>query len=190
MQLNESGQTTYFGFGPQKTWSNHDSKFDVLRSRIGESPIGRLDAEREFDYVDAGHYTVKSFTIEIPDGQGDAIRAASDEYIKDHPKYDFLNQKICTDYVLYLAQKAVPGSDLSRLSRLPNRLAPQLAEIAKSGNGTFTPFETFVPPGGLPTHVRASKVDTGLAGLQEDRNPPRFKSSDYTGTFDQRFSLH
>jgi hypothetical protein len=189
LQLNEPGQTTYFGFGPQEKRPRYNSQFDVLRSRIGESPVGRLDAEREFHYVDADHYSVKSFTIEIPDGQADAVRAASDEYIRNHPMYDFWNQRICTDYVLHLAQRAIPGSDLSKLSRLPDELASQLSEVSKSGNGTFTSVETAVPPvDALPARVRISKVNTGLADLQADRNPPQFKSSDYTGTFDQRFS--
>jgi hypothetical protein len=136
LQLNEPGTTTYFGFGPVRMSPKDTAQYDVVGPLLtGQSPVGLSNGTREFEYVAADHYNVTSCTIDNPAGQGnpaDVIQAASNQYIQDHPNYDFSEGEICADYALYLAQSLIPGSDLSQISRLPGILNQQLAEIAQT----------------------------------------------------------
>jgi len=105
---------------------------DVVTLPSGSSPVGAVHGydNTEVQYVNAGHYNVSSYSIEVPlESAGtirDVLTSASDQYLLDHPLYDFLDNRICTDYVLYLAEKAIPGSNLWELSRLPVALKDQL----------------------------------------------------------------
>ncbi|WP_083841280.1 hypothetical protein [Bradyrhizobium sp. STM 3843] len=174
LQLNEGGSTTYYGFGPAMQSPIWHGQYDVTPPLPkGTSPVGYSgNPRREFEFVDSNHYKVNSYTIEVPQGMVEGIRdrlaAASLDYQSRYPNYNFFTDRICTDYVLHLVQAAMPGSDLSYLSRLPSILDRQLADIAASGDGKY--HVPLSPPDGNG----ALEIDTGLAGLSRDADPPQF----------------
>jgi hypothetical protein len=170
VQINGPDFTTYAGFGPTTSYSPYSTgQYDVISLQNGQSPVGIFrDPRFEFQYVDSSKYLVKSYTFEISRDTRDAVFDAATNFVKSHPNYNFFDESICTDFSLALLHAAMPNTDLSKLSRIPDVLQRQLDEISRNGDGSF---QTIGEGGGLYT------VNTGLRNLNPDANAPNFSSA-------------
>jgi hypothetical protein len=165
--------TTYAGMGPSVSNVPYTPRilglntiFDIVGVLQGESPVGLAqDPAHEYSYVNASEYSVKSYTFEISKEQYDAALSASTRYLQTNPNYNVFDESVCTDYALFILHAALPGTDLSQLSRIPTLLQGELAEASQNGDGSFT----LLGGDGTTYHL-----DTGLPGFQPDANPPNF----------------
>ena len=175
IQLNGPDVTTFAGMGPSPghipftginlgLFDTHPN-YDIVGKQPGQSPVGfGPEPSNEFSYVDASKYTVKSYTFEISKERYDAAHAAMTSYVNDNPNYNIFNGAICTDYVFYILHAALPGTNLSQLSRIPSLLMLQLDEASRNG--------------GVITYQRGAgedvTYDTGLGDFRPDANAPNF----------------
>ena len=91
-----------------------------------------MNDQDEYSFVDASHYSVKSYTFEASEGQADRAREAALSFRKKYPNYNAATS-VCTDYALSVLHAALPSSDLSLLSRVPSVLQRQLDELLRTG---------------------------------------------------------
>jgi hypothetical protein len=131
------------------------------------SPVAAVRKEArnssEYHYVDATHNDVKSFTLPISDEQADKAMAAALKYQVKNQKYNGYPVLVGTDYALSVLEAAIPGSDMSALSRIPSMLQKELVSLAARDDG-LTPVRG----------DRSPPVRTGLTGLEQDEKPPQF----------------
>jgi hypothetical protein len=162
IQIDGPDSTRYLGMGPVAAGhAISDGSYDVSSLPKNVSPIGILrDPRHDYDYINSSKYSVKSFRFAITEQQAKAALTAAANYQASNPRYNFFNGTICTDFALKVLQAAIPGSDLSRLDRLPSTLQNQLTDVAKEGR-------TYVDLG-VP-------VNPHLAGIQLDDDPPGFQ---------------
>ncbi|MDB5600890.1 MAG: hypothetical protein JWN71_2934 [Xanthobacteraceae bacterium] len=168
IQINRGEKATYLGLGPKTAGEPKDvASYDVVTLDKDVSPVAALRKEAinpgEYHYVDATHNDVKSFTLPISDEQADKAMAAALKYQVKNPNYNGYPVLVGTDYALNVLEAAIPGSDMSALSRIPSILQKELVSLTARGDG-------LVPSRGDRNPV----VRTGLTGLQQDEKPPQF----------------
>ena len=167
VQINGPDETTYAGLGPVKSLSPYSTgSYDVVTLPTGASPVGAIKKdhpEDEYSYVDASKYSVKSYTFAISRQQAlDAINAGR-EYQKDNPNYNLATTAYCTDFALKMVEAALPGTDLSKLSRVPLRLQQQLDEASQNASMVA-----------VQIGPQSYRYDTRLPSFRADETPPSF----------------
>ncbi len=182
LQLNQAGMITHYGFGPTSSAPIWQGRYDSVTLPIGVSPVGYSgQPAREMQFVDAGHYKIHSYTLELSEeasvGVRERIEVASREYQVQNSWYNVPAEKICTDYVYRLVEAAVPGADLSNLDAYPWIAKFQLDQIVKNG-GVFSPLQVLDSDPLNPSHgagIFPPAVNSGLGGLRKDDDPPQWE---------------
>jgi hypothetical protein len=167
VELRAPGQDTiYAGFGPATGGSPLSAaQYNVVAVPNGVSPVGQSsNPANEFQFVDASHYSVSSYTFGISQQQYVDALNASAQYQENHSSYNGVFEQVCTDYALFVLNGAFPNASLDSLSRVPSVLQFQLAAASK--NGGYVTGNILTGDGELK--------NIGLPGLKPDAIPPNF----------------
>lgn len=107
---------------------------------------------------------MKSFTHPISDAQADAAMAAAEKCQVTNPNYKGYLFLVCTDYALSVLQAAIPGSNVSHLSRVPSILQEHLVNMTNKNDGQVMLSRRSFP----------NFRNDALKGLRQDDSPPQF----------------